>query len=526
MTDDTVSGNNWIRELLGPSFTDERITRGPAQESYIRVEEQEFMDAAEVLSLHKFVLIGLFACEGFSGRAPCSLFSIFERGEHILVLVRDVNGEAASVAALFPSATWPERECRDGFGIRFGGSFDTRRLFLHECYPDDFHPLKKSTANQPVQVKTTIDPDREYPFRAVKGEGVYQVPVGPVHAGIIEPGHFRFSVIGETIFNLEIRMFYKHRGIEKLAEGRLPADCLRIAETVSGDESVANATAFCMAVERISQIAVPDRAWYLRTILLELERIVSHLNDQAGMLVDVAFPLGANQFSVLREECVRTNAEITGSRFMKDTIRIGGVSRDMSASTLSGLSHFLQQFRKRYRVGLKIVLSTTSVIDRFATTGVVKKSLLRPLNITGPAARASGGNVDVRVNHPYGIYGRYALTIKPLRDGDVLSRFTIRAAEIMDSVDLIERLIAEMPRGEVCSSMPVKDGHSLSLVESARGQNLCWVRIRDGKVDRYKVRTASFCNWLAIEHAVLGNIVPDFPVINKSMNLSYAGTDL
>jgi len=520
------TGNSWIRELLGPSFADERIINGPAHEYYVPVEEHEFMPAAETLSLHKFVLISLFAVEGFSDRAPCSLFSVFERKQHVLVLIRDVDGNAASVAGLFPAASWFERECHDGFGIRFDGSFDTRRLFLHECYPEEFHPLKKSFHNQPVEVKTGILPKNEYPFRVVHGEGVYQVPVGPVHAGIIEPGHFRFSVIGETIFNLEVRMFYKHRGIEKLAEGRLPADCLGIAETVSGDESVANATAFCMAVEKISQIAVPDRAWYLRTILLEMERIVSHLNDQAGMLVDIAFPLGANQFSVLREECVRSNALLTGSRFLKNRICIGGVSQDISNSTLSGLVDFLKQFRKRYKVGLKIVLSTTSVIDRFATTGVIKKSLLRPLNITGPVARASGGTVDVRANHPYGIYDRYAPPVRPLRDGDVLSRFTVKAAEIMDSADLIERLVAEIPDGEVCSSAPVKDGYTISMVEAARGQNLCWVRIRNGRIDRYKVRTASFCNWLAIEHAVQGNIIADFPVINKSMNLSYAGTDL
>jgi len=520
------NGNDWIRELLGPSFTDDKIISGPGKERYVTIEEQEFMPAAESLSLRKFVLIGLFAVEGFSSRAPFSLFSVFERKQHILILIRDVNGSALSIAGLFPSASWSERECQDGFGIRFEGSFDTRRLFLHEIYPDGFHPLKKAFRNEPVQVKTDIGPEREYPFRVVNGEGVYQVPVGPVHAGVIEPGHFRFSVIGETIFNLEVRMFYKHRGIEKLAEGRLPADCLRIAEVVSGDESVANATAFCMAVERIAQVPVPGRAWYLRTILLELERIVSHLNDQAGMLVDIAFPLGANQFSVLREECVRINAQIAGSRFMRDRIRIGGVSEDISNTTLSALVAFLKQFRKRYQVGLKIVLSTTSVIDRFATTGVIKKSLLRPLNITGPVARASGGNVDVRVNHPYGIYDRYAPPVKPLRDGDVLSRFTIKAAEVMDSLDLIERLVADIPDGEICSSGEVKDGYALAMVESARGQNLCWVWIKNGRIDRYKVRTASFCNWLALEHAVQGNILPDFPVINKSMNLSYAGTDL
>ncbi len=520
------NGKDWIKGLLGRSVSDERIINGPAHEYTVHMEEQEFMPAAENLALHKFVLIGLFACEGFSDRGQYSVFSVFERKQDILILIRDVDRNAASIAGLFPSASWPERECQDGFGITFDGSFDSRRLLLHESYPDEFHPLRKDFRNQPVQEKAAISPDAEYPFREVHGEGVYQVPVGPVHAGIIEPGHFRFSVIGETVFNLEVRMFYKHRGVEKLAEGRLPAECLCIAEAVSGDESVANASAFCMAVEKISQIPVPDRAWYLRTILLELERIVSHLNDQAGMLVDIAFPLGANQFSVLREECVRINAQLTGSRFMRGRIRIGGVSEDISNNALSGLAGFLKQFRSRYKVGLKIVLSTTSVIDRFATTGVVKKSLLCPLNITGPVARASGGNVDVRVNHPYGIYDRHAPPVKPLRDGDVLSRFTIKAAEIMDSVDLIERLVAEMPGGEICSSAPVKDGYALSMVESARGQNLCWVRIRNGRIDRYKVRTASFCNWLAIEHAVQGNILPDFPVINKSMNLSYAGTDL
>jgi formate hydrogenlyase subunit 5 len=518
--------NDDIRALLGPSVTNERNIGGSAHEYSVHMDEQEFMQAAENLALHKFVLIGLFACEGFSDRGRYSVFSVFEKKQDILILIRDVDGHAASVAGLFPSASWYERECRDGFGITFDGAFDSRRLILHECYPDDFHPLRKAFPNRPVEAATDWSPEREYPFRMVNGEGVYQVPVGPVHAGIIEPGHFRFSVIGETIFNLEVRMFYKHRGIEKLAEGRVPAGCLPVAEAVSGDESVANATAFCMAVEQVSQIAVPDRAWYLRTILLELERIASHLNDQAGMLVDVAFPLGANQFSVLREESVRINARMTGSRFMRGRICIGGVSEDISDTSLSGLVVFLKEFRKRYQVGLKIVLSTTSVIDRFATTGVVKKSLLRPLNITGPVARASGGRVDVRVNHPYGVYGRYAPPLRPLRDGDVLSRFTVKAAEIMDSVDLIERLIADIPGGEICSSAPVSDGHALAMVESARGQNLCWVRISGGRIDRYKVRTASFCNWLAIEHAVQGNIIADFPVINKSMNLSYAGTDL
>ena len=526
MTSDMDIGIRVAQEFLGKDLLRERISAGPDNEQYVRIQEPEFESAVSHLAANKFVLISLFCCEGFTQDAARTLFYVFEQRTSILVLVRGVNGHATSIADLYPAASWFERECRDGFGVEFAGAFDTRRLFLHETYPEGFHPLKKAFKNAPIVTRKIIDSAEEYPFREVRGEGVYQVPVGPVHAGIIEPGHFRFSVIGESIFNLEIRMFYKHRGIEKLAEGKLPQECVGIAEAVSGDESVANVTAFCMAVEKISQVPVPERAWYLRTILLELERFCSHLGDQAGMLIDVAYPLGANQFSVLREECFRENDRLTSSRFLRGMVCPGGMNRDIQKVQLDELAAFVHQMRNRYKVGLKIVLSTASVIDRFATTGVIRPVLLRPLNITGPAARASGGKVDVRVNHPYGIYGVFVPKVPWLRDGDVLSRFTIKASEVMDSLDLIERLIAALPEGAVRSDTTIRDGYTLSMVESARGQNLCWVWIKGGVIERYKVRTASFCNWLSIEHAVQGNIVPDFPVINKSLNLSYAGTDL
>jgi len=516
-----------IRELFGAAAVPARITCSCNREYSVGVSEPEFALAIPYLATRKFVLISLFCVEGLYRESGHSLLYIFERKGSILILIRDITADrATSIATIFPSASWPERECRDGFGIRFEGAFDTRRLVLHETYPAGFHPLKKSFSNAPITTVQNISIADEYPFRKVSGEGVYQVPVGPVHAGIIEPGHFRFSVIGETIFNLEIRLFYAHRGIEKLAEGKIPQDCVKIAEAVSGDESVANATAFCMAVERLSGITVPDRAWYLRTIFCESERICSHLGDLAGMLTDVAFALGASQFAVLREKMFRENEKLTGSRFMRGMLCTGGVRKDISTGKLAGLREFLVQFRKQCRIGISIVLSTPSVIDRFSQTGIIRKQLLRPLNITGPAARASGGRVDVRVNHPYGIYDRFVPSLRPLTEGDVLARFTVKAAEIMDSLDLIEQVIDAMPDGPVRSDDPPRDGSALALVESARGQNLCWVWIRDGKINRYKVRTASYCNWLAIEHAVPGNIIADFPVINKSLNLSYAGTDL
>ena len=520
------AGMNYVRRLVGSVELSQRITPGHNGEFYVEVQEEEFLQLAGTLAKRKCVLTGLFCTEGFSQEARFSLFTVFEKKSAILVAIRHTNGQAVSLAGTFSSASWFERECRDGFGIEFRGAFDTRRLFLHENFPAGFHPLQKSFRNRTMETLQPAEAREEYPFRPVRGEGVYQVPVGPVHAGIIEPGHFRFSVIGETIFNLEIRMFYKHRGIEKLAEGRVPQDCVVVAEAVSGDESVANATGFCLAVEKIAGVRVPDRAWYLRTVLLELERIGSHLGDQAGMLIDVAFPLGANQFAVLREEIFRMNAFLTGSRFMRGMSVPGGLTKDIRKEQLMELGRFISRFRKGYRVGLKIVLSTTSVLDRFATTGIIRKGLLRPLNITGPAARASGGKVDVRADHPYGIYGIFPPDNTILHDGDVLSRFTVKASEIMDSLELIEQLLEAMPDGPVKAELAITDGYALTLVESARGENFCWVWIRDGKIERYKVRTASFCNWQAIEHAVQGNIVPDFPVINKSLNLSYAGTDL
>ncbi|MEN6610910.1 MAG: NADH-quinone oxidoreductase subunit C, partial [Methanoregulaceae archaeon] len=263
----------------------ERASTGSGGELYYSLQEQEFLHLVPHLAANNFVLTGLFAVQDFADTRGISLLTVFEKEGTCLVLVRAAGPGTASIARIFPSACWFERECMDGFGISFEGAFDTRRLFLHEPYPADFHPLRKSVPNQPAPMKQAIDPKDEYPFRTVEGDGIYQVPVGPVHAGIIEPGHFRFSVIGETIFNLEIRMFYKHRGIEKLAEGKRPDNCLGIAEAVSGDESVANAVCFALAVERISGVTVPERAWFLRTIFLEMERICSHLGDLSGMLV-------------------------------------------------------------------------------------------------------------------------------------------------------------------------------------------------------------------------------------------------
>ncbi|MBI2107511.1 NADH-quinone oxidoreductase subunit C [Candidatus Woesearchaeota archaeon] len=495
-------------------------------ELYANADEASFPTSMKLLNGKGFTLISMFCEEKFNS-SRFTLFYVFERElfDDVLVVVRNLKSKkAASVMQIFPSASWYEREIMDGFGIEFEGNPDKRRLFLHEHFPRDFHPLLKSFRNS--HIKSNNGNKAEYMFKEISGEGVYQIPVGPVHAGIIEPGHFRFSVIGETIYNLEIRMFYKHRGIEKLAEGKTPEYCVRIAESISGDETAANAAAFCMAVEKISSRTPPMRALQLRTIFLEMERIYSHLGDLAGMAVDVAFPVGASPFFILREKILRENEQLTGSRFMKGIMAIGGLRKDVSEKAIKNLRKFLDAFEHEFEKALDVVYSSPSAIDRLETTGAIKNEIVRPLNITGPAARACGFQKDTRKNHPYGTYSGLKFNIHTSENGDVMSRFNVKAGEIMESVRIIRNTAQNLQKGPILSKARIRDGHCLSLVESPRGQSLHWAHIKHGLVYRYKIRTASFCNWQSIEHAVMGNIVPDFPLINKSLNLSYAGTDL
>ncbi|MBI2548031.1 NADH-quinone oxidoreductase subunit C [Candidatus Woesearchaeota archaeon] len=502
------------------------------QELHVSVPDEQFMAVVEALSHDGFELSSLFAVEGFGHTKGFTLFYVLEKKKHQpwLILERSITGTTtSSIAKFFPSACWYEREMMDGFGMSFEDALDTRRLFLMEQYPEGFHPLLRSFKNTKITSRKHILPQQEYTFKQVNGEGVYHIPVGPVHAGIIEPGHFRFSVIGETICNLEIRMFYKHRGVEKLAEGKKPSEVIPLAESISGDETTANAVAFCTAVEKISGIVIPKSAAYLRILFLELERMYSLLGDLAGMIIDVAYPLGASPFFILREELLRQNHALTGSRFMKNTIFVGGVRCDLSNGTLTQLKKYLPLFSRRLQEAVNHVVTMPSVVDRFETTGVIRRDLVHSLHLTGPVARASGELLDTRVDHVYGLYHEYVPKIRIEEKGDVLARFTVKVAEVLEAAELCRKVLVKIPSGSTVPEIAqgtIKDGSVLMVVESARGQNIHWVWIHEGKISRYKVRTASFCNWQAIEHAVLDNIVPDFPLINKSLNLSYAGTDL
>ena len=369
----TQDTTNILNDISGKQS---QIIKMNNNEFYISLGEEEFVETVPVLSQKDFVLISLFCAQDFEGNPDFTLFYVFRlKGfTDLFTFMRHVLAETTSIATIFPSACWYEREIRDGFGVEFTDAFDKRKLFLHETYPENFHPLLKSFKNGKIQAIES--PKETYFFKQVDGEGVYQIPVGPVHAGIIEPGHFRFSVIGEPIFNLEIRLFYKHRGIEKLAEGKSPLECVSLAEAVSGDESAANATAFCMAVEQIYEMKVPDRAEYLRAVVLELERIYSLLGDLAGMAVDIGFALVASPFFVLREEVLGQNENLTGSRFLRGIMVPGGLKKDLSDKSLKGLPVFLKKFSHMFEQAFERAMASSSLIDRFAITGKIKKGNL------------------------------------------------------------------------------------------------------------------------------------------------------
>jgi len=433
------------------------------------------------------------------------------------------TGTYQSLTPMIYSANWYEREIAEMFGLMPLGHPDLRPLVLYDNWPPEYHPLRKDAGGMPPKVPT------EYQYRRVDGEGVFEIPVGPVHAGVIEPGHFRFSVAGEPVLNLEIRMGYVHKGIEKLSERMIYAKGVALAERISGDNGMAHATAYCQAVEQIAGVAVPDRARYIRTVFLEMERIYNHLGDVGGIALDTAYNVGAQHAYILRERILQLNEYITGSRLLRSINKIGGLRQDLTKEDIEKIRTTLVKIKLDFKDFTDLVNRQTSIMDRTETTGILPIDAARSLNIVGPGARASGVSRDVRKDHPYAAYGDLSFMVHTRKEGDVNARMQVKIAEIYDSMSLIEEALAKLPTGSIRSGLPeIPAGKiGLSLVEAPRGELVHWILSGDGgKPFRHKIRDPSFCNWLAMEVATPGNIVPDFPLVNKSFNLSYSGNDL
>src|SRR6266540_1692262 len=433
-----------------------------------------------------------------------------------------------SLAALsFPAGRF-EREMHDLYGVIPLDHPQPRRLVRHHHWPRGWHPMR-ADAGPPPQFG---DPEGPYPFLTVEGPGVYEIPVGPVHAGLIEPGHFRFSVVGETILKLKARLWYVHKGIEKLFEGRELAGALPLAERISGDTAVGHTLAYCRAVEDALELAVPDDVKRGRAILLELERLYNHIADIGALCNDVGHGILHSHALRIREALLRLAADTTGHRLLRDGILVGGVTlrRVPDPDRLAAIAADIREV-------VDLALGNTLVAERFTGTAVLTAAEARDLGALGYVARASGIDVDARRDHPTLDLSQFELDLAdvltvPIQErGDVMARFAQRVAEIDASFALLDVLCRTVTPGAVNNQAAVPRWagpvSGVGIVEGWRGTIVHRVEIGpDHRITRNKIVDPSWFNWPALPVALADTIVPDFPLVNKSFNLSYAGNDL
>lgn len=500
----------------------------PLSVAAVFVPRERFAEAAKVLKKEYALLAAEWAADETDFSRGFGIYACYRRESEYLIVKTLAPAEDPAFPSLvkkFAAAYRFERQIRSLFGITAAGNPDTRPWIKHEDWPEDAWPLRKSF--DPSKPLTRVP--GEYRWIHAEGEGVYEIPVGPVHAGIIEPGHFRFQAMGEDILNLEEKLGYVHKGIEKRFESFSWKDGVRLAGRVSGDTTVAHALAYSRAVEALTSTEPSDRAHWLRALFLERERIVNHLGDLGAICNDVAFAILLYHFHKLKEQVVRTNFELFGHRFLMDCVLPGGVAVDIDAQGISRIYAEMERLAYEFERLVTIFSENASVEDRVRDTGVLTSLAARELCTVGFVARASGLNVDCRIHHPFPPYDRIKVNIPILVAGDVHARAWARVEEIRDSIRIVREILDTLPHGDCV--VPLRhaqpDASGFSAVEGWRGEVIYWVQSGPaGGVNRVMVRDPSSVNWLGLEQCIHGNIVPDFPLCNKSFNQSYSGNDL
>ena len=424
-----------------------------------------------------------------------------------------------SVGQHHPPALRLERSIHDLFGLKAEGLPDPRPWLDHNKWGVRF-PLGARIDALPSAAP--------YPFLKAQGDGLHQIAVGPVHAGIIEPGHFRFTASGETVVRLEQRLGYTHKGIEGLMAGADPARGAELAGRVSGDSTVAYAYAFARAVESALQTAVPDRAVWLRALVAELERLANHLGDIGAVCNDASFALIHAHTSVLRETVLRAADTAFGHRLMRDVIVPGGVARDLGANGIEAIQAALDNIRLRFPALVELYDNTASLQDRTVDTGMLTPALARQYAAGGYVGRASGRSFDARRTLAYPPYDSLRFEVPVLSEGDVNARVWIRVREVEQSLALIDQILTRLPNGPLRADLAQRTDarEGMAVVEGFRGDILVWLRLNDGRIERCHLRDPSWFQWPLLEAVIEGNIVADFPLCNKSFNCSYSGADL
>lgn len=429
-----------------------------------------------------------------------------------------VGGRYPSIGQHHPPAIRLERAARDLFGIEPEGLPDHRPWLDHGRW-DVRQPLGDARESEPLH--------RSYEFLPAEGEGLHQIPVGPVHAGIIEPGHFRFTANGETVVRLEERLGYVHKGIERLMAGADIERAARLAGRTSGDSTVAYQLAFARAVEAAQDLEVPQRAHWLRILMAELERLANHLGDIGAVCNDASFTLLHAQCGILREQVLRASDACFGHRLMRDQVVPGGVAVDLREVGMEALRALVAEVRRRFPALVELYDNTASLQDRTVGTGVLTPDLARQFGAGGFVGRASGRAFDARRLPDQPPYDRLRLEVPVLDGGDVNARVWIRVREVEQSLSLIEQILDGLPGGGVKTDVGFGSGEGMALVEGFRGDVLVWLRLdAGGRVARCHLRDPSWFQWPLLEAAIEGNIVADFPLCNKSFNCSYSGHDL
>jgi len=512
-----------------PSHT---VREGCPGELLLEVEAHDLPGLADHVS-HDLQgrLLSLFASDDRAHTGQFRLHHVWSLPQlHTFLLVSAPVDPAApsfpSIAAKHPAANWFEREVMDLYGLIPEGHPNPTRVALHDDWPDKAWALRKDFPGDHAVPRV---PGDHHPFRPVTGEGVFQVPVGPVHAGIIEPGHFRFGVAGEPILYLQLRLFYVHKGIEKRFE-RLPwRHGIYLAESISGDTAVGHALAYAHAIERLGHIEIPPRAQALRVVLLELERISNHTSDIGAIATDVAFTVAASRAQALRERLVRMHDLVFGTRLLRGTVAVGGVRRDLLPAGCELLLTRLRAFETEFEDLFELLVDAGTFTDRVDGPGVLTRQAAQDLGIVGVAARASGIDADLRRDHPHDALAGLRFTVPVEEGGDVRARLMIRAREIEQSLAILNQVLRVLPDTPWAATLPdalPARASALGWVEAWRGPCTHWVATDDhGALTRVKITDPSFLNWPALVHVMPGNIIPDFPVINKSFNLSYSGND-
>ncbi len=460
-------------------------------------------DTAARLAAGEATLLGLWGEPGAVHLAVLEGAESGASGPVIRHLIRACpDGRYPSISRVHAPALRLERTVHDLYGLDPIGLPDTRPWLLHGAHP---------TA---------------YPFLPVEGADLHQIPVGPVHAGIIEPGHFRFTCDGETVVRLEQRLGYAHKGVEALLAGAALPAAARIAGRVCGDSTVAYALAFARATEAAFGAEPPPRAVWLRALAAELERLANHLGDVGGICNDAAFALMLAHCAVLRERVLRAASACFGHRLMMDVVVPGGLAVDLPADGAARLGALVDELRARFARLVALYDGTASLQDRTVGTGIVTADLAARFGAGGPVGRASGRDFDARRNPGYPPYDRLAFEIPIRTEGDVNARVWIRIEEIEQSLRLVEQILDRLPEGPVRAALPEAAGEGIALVEGFRGDILAWVRMDGDTVVRAHLRDPSWFQWPLLEAAIEGNIVADFPLCNKSFNCAYSGHDL